>query len=152
MMTDKARYTLLTNVSFLQDNDSRRLRIYCRAVLISEGVGDKVSGYHTTIRGFGTDASWDNFCLYLEDDKLPFTLTPASDPSKLMGEKPIFAGNLLTLSDGTAYFLQCDDYNRPIDIHTQTGDICRIWDILKEKVAEYWHAPNMPVLHWTRRR
>lgn len=149
---DNAKYTLLTNISFIErQGDSLRINVH--ALLVSEDETG-ILGPNYTLRGFGTEAAWDTFMLWLDKDKqLPFALHTAEDHSTVMlsGDgttKPIFSGNVLTLKDGTEFFLQTDDSSRPIDVYEQIGDICAVWDVLYEKTGEYWHAPYMPRLQY----
>ena len=148
---EKAKYTLITNISFVQRDGADRLRLDCHALLVVEE-GMSIFGPNYTIRGFGTEAAWEVFQLWLEKDKhFPFTIEPYADPSSVMLKedgttKPIFAGNVLALKDSTRFFLQADDDTRPLDVHKQMGDVLKVWSILERKVAEYWHAPNMPRL------
>ena len=145
----KAKYTLLTNISFVQRMDEG-IRLHCHALLLSEGsFGLFQKDY--SLRGFGTEAGWEVFNMWLDKDKhFPFSFHPHEDQSTIFlgkdGPKPLFSGNVLTLKDGTAFFLQADTSSRPIDIYEQTGDICKVWEILYQKTAEYWHAPYMPRL------
>jgi hypothetical protein len=146
----KAKYTLYTNISFVQRADDG-LRLNCHALLLSQdAIG--LFGPSYTMRGFGTEAAWEVFQLWLEKDKhFPFTIAPFEDQSNVIlkddgSTKALFGGNMLTLKDGTKFFLQADDDTRPIDVHEQTGDILKVWEVLERKVAEYWHAPNMPRL------
>ena len=150
MKKRETKYTLLTNISFIQRDN---LRVNCHALLISEGNGDSFLSEGCTIRAFGTEAAWDVLSIWLEKDKhFPVSITPAdSIRSTVMltssdDIKPIFSGYVLKLADGTSFFMQSDDSSRPIDMHEQEGDILKVWKILERKVAEYWDRPRMPRL------
>lgn len=148
---EEAKYTLITNVQFIQkQNDD--LRINCRALLVTEE-SSGILGPSWTLRGFGVEACWDVFQLWLDKDRhFPFKFETTESRSAVMlteiTVKPLFSGNLLTFKDGTQFFLQADDSSRPIDVHVQHGDICGVWDILAQKTALYWHAPFMPYLQY----
>jgi hypothetical protein len=145
----EAKYTLLTNIQFVERVGSG-IRLHCHAILLSEGSIGFIEKFYS-MRGFGTEAAWEVFDIHLEKEThFPFTFTPYEDPSTVMlsekGPKPIFRGNILKLKDGTEFFLQEDDSERPIDVYEQTGDICKVWEVLAQKTATYWHAPYMPRL------
>lgn len=155
MNYETIKHTLLTNIGFIQDGASG-IRMDSHALLISEPTepSDGIFGELHTLRGFGIDGAWPVFTYWLDAEKqLPFTLHSASDPTKIFisddgTERPLFGGTVLTLKDGRQFFLQADAPERPLDVHTQTGSIGDIWDMLAQKTAEYWHAPCMPALQW----
>lgn len=143
------KYTLLTNLREVGFGD---IRLFCQAVLLSE-ISGSVIGPHWSIRGFGTEAAWHNFMIHLNQDAFPYTLIPFVNLDYLIlpddGEPyPLFTGNILTLLDGTKFHLYASDSKRPIDIHVQNGDICKVWEILAEKTRLYWDAPYMPSLSY----
>lgn len=148
----EANYTLLSNISFIQ-RESDNMRINVHALLVTEDE-DFILGPSYTLRGFGTEAAWDTFNLWLDKDtQLPFSLQTTECNSHMIlsddGEaKPIFRGNALILKDGTNFFLQAHDSSRPIDVYKSTGDICKVWEMLFDKTAEYWQAPYMPRLQY----
>jgi len=147
----EAKYTLLTNIQFIQ-RVGDDMRLNCHAVLITEG-GFGMFGKSYSLRGFGTEAAWDNFQMWLDKDKhFPFAFRQHEDHSSVMltdgDPKPLFSGNILTFKNGMAFFLQADTSSKPIDVYEQTGDICKVWEVLYRKTAEYWHAPYMPRLSY----
>jgi hypothetical protein len=150
-MTNKEeKYTLLTNIREIGVGDAR---IFCRAILLVEN-GHGMLGTDWRMRGFGTEAAWHNFQIHLEEKAFPYTLTPFVNEHIILltesrGGIPIFTGNVLTLNDGRAFPLYSSDSDRPIDVHVQYGDICKVWEILAIKVIEYWDAPNMPHLTYS---
>ena len=142
---------MLTNIDFADVNG---LRLNCNAVLIEENLDDFFGeGACQRIRGFGPDAAWPVFTLWLKPEQLPFTVTPGEDNSKLlMGDgdappRPLFSGNLLKFTDGLSIFLQASKAQYVLDVYEST-EILNVWDVLDEKVQEYWDAPNMPHLAW----
>src|SRR5277367_5809198 len=100
---EQAKYTLITNIQFFQRINPVRdnLRINCHALLFSEGEFGIMSKVWT-LRGFGTEAAWGVFQLWLDKDThFPFTLVPVEDHSSVIlhndgNVKPIFSGTMLT--------------------------------------------------------
>lgn len=143
------KYTLLTNLHFVQHGN---LRTFCRALLLSEGsIG--LTEPIWSVRGFGTEAAWEVFNMWLSKDAFPYTLTPFEDRGHLFiledgTTRPIFQGNTLRFKDGTTFVLQAGDSSSPIDVHVQHGDICSVWRLLAEKAIEYWDAPYIPHLEY----
>jgi hypothetical protein len=132
------------------------LRLGAHALLIEEGApsfGDPVD----RLRGFGTDAGLDIFTHHFAPGSLPFQIEGGvADQTRIMlGEKdgeqtmrPIFSGSILKFSDGWSFFLQTEHSDQPIDVYKNVGDIEKVWEVLAERVAHYWHAPYMPVPQW----
>lgn len=144
------KYTLLTNLREVGHNG---VRMFCSAVLLSEDGAGKILGPSWSIRGFGTEAAWHNFMVHLPEEAFPYALTPFDNHHvKLLLENgktlSIFTGNTLTFADGSEFTLYAAQIKRPIDVHVQHGDICKVWEILAEKAIEYWDAPYMPHLSY----
>lgn len=149
-MARKPKETLLTNIRAV---GYQGMTVHCSAVLLTEG-GIGIFDPAYTVRGFGTEAAWDNFMLTLRPEAFPYTLTPFEDRSALfIGEsgvpKPLFTGNVLRFQDGTEFRLYAAQSSQPIDVHVQHGDICAVWQILAEKTIQYWDAPYMPHLNYS---
>lgn len=142
--------TLLTNIRAV---GYQGMTIHCSAVLLTEG-GIGIFDPAYTVRGFGTEAAWDNFSVNLRPEAFPYTLTPFENQMvKMLKEgsdvpESIFTGNVLRFADGTEFHLYAAQNNKPIDVHVQHGDICAVWEILTEKAIEYWDAPHMPHLNY----
>ena len=136
------KYTLLTNISFVQFKD---FRLECCALLIEENV-QNLPGEPTycRFRGFGPDGSWPVFQRWLKPESLPFTILGrvADESKQFMSDnsqmKPIFAGSMLRFADGDEYFLQTENCNYALDICLGVTDICEIWEILHRKAQQYW--------------
>jgi len=141
------KHTLLTNVSFIQISEG--VRINCYAILIEEGaisLGDPVD----EIRFFGTEPSAEHGKIWLKEGQLPYTIEQTEDKSFIMlthddKMKPIFSGSYLILADGTRYYINCEDQDRPLDVFKIRGNVDEVWKQLKLKTAEYWIAPYMPL-------
>lgn len=149
---EKTKYTLLTNIDFVQLQQPHiPLRLDCHALLIEEGTFG-FGGPVNRLRGFGTDGAWPVFSYWLEDGKIEYTLTQKQqDNSKLVLTaedklEPLFLGAVLTFGKGPSLFLQYSDAKQPIDVHKQTGKVLDVWSRLFDKTARYWQAPHMPRL------
>jgi hypothetical protein len=150
----EVKYTLFTNVSF-SVMQPLQLRLNTHAILVVENeslFGGLNDSTRNLIRGFGTEASADYFHYTLPEKKGDgpmFEVIPniVSDNFFLMADemKPIFHGSTLKFSDDLSFFLQAEDHEHPLDVYTQVGgDICDVWSVLFDKVAQYWAAPFMP--------
>lgn len=149
-LVEQTEYTLLTNIDCAVRKDDP-MRLECSAVLLTKAVEGSL--YHTVLRGFGTEAAWPVFDMALDNEKhFPFTLKPFENQMvKLLtesGAKNIFIGTTLTLKDGPEFALYAEDSERPIDVFEQTGDICKLWDVLYKKTGLYWTSPYMPRLSY----
>lgn len=145
-------YTLFTNLRFVTLNG---VRTFTRALLL-EPSEDLLNRGTTAfgIRGFGTDAAWPVF-----DVRVPsLEYTSATGESAdlfVSGEgepRPLATGAILRFKDGPEVQLLAEDGRQAIDImeFAPDADIRDVWDVLPRKVAEYYGAPNMPVLNWVR--
>lgn len=148
-MSDKSKYTLLTNISYCTPRSYSGLRMNVSAILLTENPKSLFGAPEYTIRGFGPDAAWPVFSMQLKKESFPFKHVTAQDERFMfIGEngvpRPLFKGNILEFGCGTAFDLILDDSERPLDIYKQTGDIMRVWAQLRIRVSEYWNAPYMP--------
>ena len=147
----KPKYTLLTNISFVQLNKVPiPLRLWAHAVLIVEDYKEQAFGPDLKIRGFKTDSYNEIFSLYLTKESFPFKLdTKVSDPHIVFisdnqpEPKPLFAGTLLELNDGNSLYLDIECREKPLDVQ-EFDDILKVWEALPHKVEDYWQAPYMP--------
>jgi hypothetical protein len=149
-----AKYTLLTNIEFVQFSEAQ-IRMWCHALLIEEDGRGIMDEPINSIRGFGMEAAWPVFTYWFKPEALPFEIiAKVQDKSHVMmsGDKavPIFQGSLLKFADGKSFFLQIDDSSMPLDRLEGITEITEIWRALETKCAQYYNAPNMPHLYWSR--
>jgi len=162
-IAEETKFTLLTNICFAQQEGSK-MRLDCHALLIEEDTfesfGEEGATRHE-LRGFGPDAAWPVFTYWLDKEKsLPYEISGrtsnnnivmlSDDPedSEKLVSKPIFSGYFLKFVDGLTFYLQSEDHTKPLDIYKQVGNITGVWEVLRQKVSEYWSAPYMPYLKY----
>lgn len=151
-MEAPVKITLITNIKFIQQGG---LRMECAAILIEQDIECIISGKQSRIRGFGPDAAWPTFTLWMNHG-VTCDVTGRADSAESTNMlqqdgtlKPLFSGSLLALSDGQQFFIQAEDSAKPLDVQDVTGnEYGSIWNLLQRKAAEYWSAPNMPTLRW----
>lgn len=151
-MSTKDRYTLFTNLSFVVVNG---LRPHVNALLFEEGVQLlHPNRINYRIRGFGVESSWVVFDMDVASFKYEI-VDAASHNFMVAGAEggaptPLVTGAILSLRDGPDIQLLANDNDRPIDVteYDPGTDILKVWEDLPRKVAEYWTAPNMPVLDY----
>jgi hypothetical protein len=151
----EAKYTLLTNIGFMQSEQVEGLRLWCHAILLTQDPDPKsaIFGPTYTMRGFGTDPAWPVFSWFLTAEHFPFKIVnKVHDPTHIVlgedgSEKSLFRGSFLTLANEQKFFLQAEDMKQPLDVYRH-NDILKIWEVLPLKVAHYWDAPNIPLLNY----
>lgn len=151
----ESKYTLLTNLSFIQSDQVPDLRLWCHAILLTHDPDPKsgMLGPTFTMRGFGVDPSWEVFTWFLTPEHFPFKVTAAHDDSAVIlhdGDEPptpLFSGSLLKFANDTKFFLQAEDAKQPLDVFRHE-EIRFIWNALSTKAAHYWQAPNIPTLNY----
>lgn len=145
MSFENAKYTLITNVNFVQNGN---IRMEAHALLIEEGI--TVFGEESPrLRGFGTDPAWSVFTHYLDRSiHFPVTMREAHGSNAVMlgqdgATKPLFGGAVLRLGEQSEYFLQVDDGRCAIDVaeYPKCTDIDEVWRDLVRKTARYCHTP-----------
>jgi hypothetical protein len=149
----KPKITLLTNINFIRHGD---FRFECHALLIEENHKSLFEPV-TQIRGFGTTGCAPTFTRWMKVG-VQFALDDADSRQSavMIGEsgnaRPIFQGCMLRFDDGQEYFLQIHNERFPLDLVDVTQyerDYLRIWDILEQKVEEYWpEHQRMPRNDW----
>lgn len=152
MSSDNAKYTLITNINFVQNGN---IRMESHALLIEEGIS--VFGEESPrLRGFGTDPAWPVFTHFLDRSlHFPVALREAVGSNAVMlghdgTMKPLFGGAVLRLGEQSEYFLQVDDERCAIDVveYPKGIDIDEVWRDLVRKTARYCRTPYMPTLQW----
>lgn len=173
-MKNNTKYTLLTNLDFVQTGD---LRLQCNALLIEEGCEDLPGmSVNNRLRGFGSDPAWPVFTQWFKpitvsrngaavpDDDTPFYTFEhgiKSDGAQFLSHdgtmRPLFQGTNLIMTGAMpdsslqryGYFLQLSKDEHPLDVHFHpNSNIREIWEVLNRKTAEYWHMPYMPMLNY----
>lgn len=157
------KYTLLTNLEFVQTGD---LRLQCSALLIEEGCEDLPGmSVNNRLRGFGPDPAWPVFTQWFKPDvDTPFYVFEHGAKSENVitrsnagKERPLFQGTNLIMTGATlggslqryGYFLQLSKAEKPLDVHFHpNSNICEVWEVLNQKTAEYWSMPHMPLLNY----
>jgi hypothetical protein len=148
----KTKYTLFTNISFIQiEKDKTPMRLDCHALLIEEGAIGMLESTQNRIRGFGPDPAWPIFKYWLPQGPVTYSLDKKEDKSAMFigtrknaKPRPLFSGSLLTIANGPTFFLQIEDASKPLDVFERVGDIEDVWFQLENRVARYWQAPYMP--------
>lgn len=150
------KHTLITNVSFAQFVQEQPVsKLWCYAVLLTENGHGFFEKPTQTIRGFGSDAAYPIFSTWLGDNAFPYTVNQAESADMFIGHdnkmRPMSSGAVFHFGDGTRLYLNVEDNACPLDIVSfQEGtEIDVVWNTLQKKVAQYWQAPNMPVLSYS---
>jgi hypothetical protein len=144
------KYTLITNLQRVLLND---VFTHCSALLL-DGASESEfeGGPRNLIAGFGPDPAWPVFQINVVS--LEYELVPADSSQVLMMDdagktRPMFRGGIMKLKDGPDLALVVADTEQDLCIEKFVGDeITQVWDSLVGKVAQFWRAPNMPVLKW----
>ncbi len=152
MATTWDRYTLITNLDYVT---VETVRTMTHALLVQRGEGlfSREKPQHM-LRGFSTSASLPTFDTIVPTDE--FELVPAQSSAIFIGEdnepRPLFGGAIMKIA-GTPIEVQLIAANGsrdPIDVQRfpEGTDINAVWETLERKVAQHWHAPNMPLPQW----
>lgn len=146
----KPKYTLLTNISFIQPNKTPFvIRSWAHAILITQD-GAGLLGPSSTVRGFGVQPWDEKFSIFLPEGALPFKVNAeVHDPNVVFisdvqrEPKPLFSGTLLEFNDGNSIYLDSEDRHHPLDIE-EFDEIEKVWAVLPRKVEKYWQTPYIP--------
>lgn len=145
------KLTLLTNLQFLVFNDAT---LHINALLIEEGHHAALSQSIYQLRGFGPDAAWEVFSLTLKPHQFPITWADVPSPlTEFVGHKIPSSIIGLTIpgkipdSAPHVYKMFRENAERPLDVYVnETDSHIDVWEVLSQKVAQYWRAPFMPYL------
>jgi hypothetical protein len=145
---DEKKFTLITNIDTATLRHTPQIRLNINALVIEHNVEDffNKGKFNVRVRGFGSDAAWEVFSVWLTPDNLPFKIVSAEDSSKVMltGGKltPLFSGGIITFPGAElALFLNRSNSEHVLDVQEMTGDITRVWGALKALTERYWTAP-----------
>lgn len=145
------RYTLITNLDYVVVGN---VRTYTHALLVERSASvfcrDEMQ---YKLRGFGTSPSLPTFDVIIPIDD--FELVPASSAAIFIGNdgesRPLFGGAIMKIAGMVEVQLIAANGSRdPIDVQRfgEGTHIDVVWQALEVKVAQHWHAPNMPLPQW----
>lgn len=147
----KPRYTLITNLDYVVIGG---VRTYTHALLVERG--DSLFSPDEPqykLRGFGTDPALPTFDTVIPTDE--FELVAAQSSAVFVGgdgePRPLFGGAIMRIAGVLeVQLIAANGSRQPIDVHRFPEDagVDAVWDMLGRKVAEHWHAPNMPLPQW----
>lgn len=152
-MAIRDRYILFSNLQCVVVNG---VRTYCRALLLerTESFFDRDKA-QCKIRGFGPDAAWPVFDIFLKSDTLDYsTQEAASTHAMFIGSddkaRPLASGAILTIA-GLSLELHSGNREQPIVRDEFDGDqadriVLSVWDKLADRACDSWDAPYMPLL------
>jgi hypothetical protein len=141
--------TMFTNISAVTIDG---VRTFSHALLVEPERPDERIGGSAKLRGFMVCGASPTFDVFLKSAE--FTREDGQSPHIFIGSKgikPLATGLILTFKDGPTVQVVRGTYDeRPIciDEFADDADYEAIWIRLTQRVAEFWYAPNMPVLAW----
>jgi len=144
---------LITNISFVQmEVNGGPLRLSCRALVLDESEPlFKTDPLNQRVLGYGSDTSWSVFTRWLDCGHLEYEMADAAGNHAFMVSdahpegRPLFSGATMKFSDGTEFYLQAEDQERPLDI-SDYDDNEELRAELSSRVRRYYRAPYFPKL------
>lgn len=149
----KERYHLFTNLDYVV---LRGVRTHCHALVLQQVAHHLgVETYECRVRGFGADASSEVFDISHPTTELDFEVVPAQSNQaafiKANGTVcPLSTGSILRIGV-LELQLHAHDSSKPIcqdpfEAEQDQRVVLKVWRKLRERVAEFWIHPAMPVV------
>jgi hypothetical protein len=144
---EQTKYTLYTNIAFIQQSGDNGIRIDCHALLIERDCQTMGIGPANRIRAFGNDPAWQVFTYWHRKDVLEVKFESAEDQQHIFigadnKPKPLFTGSHFIITDGPDFFVQSENPSQPLDVF-EHADIERVWAELEVRCAKYCRTPYM---------
>lgn len=146
------RHVLFTNLRAVHLG-AFGFRFPCSALLLSdlEAVDDHVDGARECeARAFGPDPNWEIFRCELASVEYK-VLRSGAERELIEARGPLVTGAALAFRFGPVLELHAAHVDSAICVDrfdVDAGDYAQVWEYLRARVREFWHAPNFPALDY----